>query len=172
MYNRRRGFTEDGEYSLVIESQTEPVLRRKFGYLLLSIFIVSRADTFQVVFEKSAVLVLVKKAVLPCAVHRAPRLLGCFRERRPCPDLSQNRAFDVLAAVTNSSIAEPKTDLSSTLVPRSRNRCATSFSAAVTWLSFLSGVQQCVRVLVSECREAAGLGAPSASRWQLVSDLD
>jgi hypothetical protein len=32
----------------------------------------------QVVFEKSAVLVLLKKAVLPCAVHRA---LHLFRER-------------------------------------------------------------------------------------------
>jgi hypothetical protein len=31
MCHWRCPFTEDGEHSLAIESQTEPVLRRKFG---------------------------------------------------------------------------------------------------------------------------------------------
>jgi hypothetical protein len=81
MCHSRCPFTEDSEQSLAIESQAEPVLRRKCGQLLLPIVIVSGADVFQVVFEKSAVLVLVQQAVLPCAVHRALHLFGehCWR---------------------------------------------------------------------------------------------
>jgi hypothetical protein len=81
MYHWRCLFTEDSEQSLVIESQTEPVLRREFGKLLLPIVIVSWANVFQVVFENGAMLVLVKKAVPSCALHGA---LHLFRECCRC----------------------------------------------------------------------------------------
>ena len=71
----RRSFTEYGEQSIAIESQAEPVSHRKFDQLLLPIFVVSRADAFQVLFEKRAVFVLVTKAILACAEHRALHLL-------------------------------------------------------------------------------------------------
>ena len=50
-------------------------MRRKFGKLLCPFFIVSGADVFQVIFEKSAVLILVKKTVLPGTPHRVLHLL-------------------------------------------------------------------------------------------------
>jgi len=64
-----RPFIKDGAQSLAIESQTEPVLLRKFRQLCFPIFILSRADLFQVLFVKSAMLVLVKSTVLRRAVH-------------------------------------------------------------------------------------------------------
>ena len=77
MYYRRCSFTEDSEQSFAIESQTEPILRCEFGKLLRPIVIVSGANLFQVVFEKSAVLVLVEKAVPSRALHGP---LHLFRE--------------------------------------------------------------------------------------------
>ena len=56
-----RPFLEYGAHSLAIKPQTEPVFRRKLGDLFFSIFLVHRANGFQVL--------LVNQAVLPYAMH-------------------------------------------------------------------------------------------------------
>jgi len=83
LYRHWRPSTEYSEQPLPIESQTETILRSEFRYLLLPLFVSSRANVLQVVFEKSAVLVQVKQAVFPCAVHRALHLVR-KRCRRFC----------------------------------------------------------------------------------------
>ena len=50
------------------------------------------------------------------------------RRARPCPTAPRTTspALNFVAAVTNSSNAEPEKNFSSTLVPSSRKRCASS----------------------------------------------